>query len=48
MGRALPIFCGFWFKMRHLGLFEQESAGVDPFCLHIFNETGMDAAYEVP
>jgi len=34
--------------MRHLGLFEQDSAGENPFCLHIFNETAMHAAYEVP
>jgi len=43
----LPIFCGFWFKMRHLGLFGQEFVGVNPFCLHISTETGMHSAYEV-
>jgi hypothetical protein len=37
----MPLLCGFWFELRHLGLFTQDSDAVNPFCLHISNETAM-------
>jgi hypothetical protein len=42
----MPLLCGFWSELRHLALFAQDSGAVNPFCLHISNETAMQCELE--
>jgi hypothetical protein len=46
--QQMPLLCGFWFELRHLSLFAQDSDVINPFCLHISSETAMQCELEAP